>query len=54
MWAYLIAIAGLTALCAAWVLFQQWIARVDPEQGDCAVRRGGCGGCGCSNPKGSD
>jgi hypothetical protein len=40
MWAYLIAIAGLTALCAAWVLFQQWIARVDPEQGDCAVRRG--------------
>ncbi len=54
MWGYLIAIAGLAALCGAWVLFQQWLARVDPEQGDCEMGRCGCGGCGRSNPKGSD
>jgi hypothetical protein len=54
MWAYLIPAAGLAALCAAWVLFQQWLARVDPEQGDCVMKRCGCGGCGRSNPKESD
>jgi len=40
---HLLAILGLAALCGAWVLFQRWLARVDPERGPQAT---GCGGCG--------
>ena len=39
---YLLAIAGLVALCAAWVLFQLWLQRVDPGF---RGLQGGCGGC---------
>ena len=43
MLGYLLAIAGLAALCAAWVLFQLWLQRVDPEY---RGMKAGCGGCG--------
>jgi hypothetical protein len=43
MWGYIWSILALGALCAAWVLFQRWLERVDPQ-----CRRiedgGGCGG----------
>ena len=38
----LLAILSLGILCGAWVVFQRWLARVDPDlaqQGSC------CGGC---------
>lgn len=49
-----VAILAVAALCAGWVLFQRWIARLDPELpgikrscSGCAVPgAGGCkGGC---------
>lgn len=48
---HLLALIGITLLCAAWVIFQQWLKRVDPSKGDfqpgcgaCASNKGG-GGC---------
>lgn len=42
----LVAIAVLAVACAAWVVLQRWVARVDP--GNPGVERecdGGCGSC---------
>ena len=39
----LLAILGLTALCAAWVWFQIWLKRQDPDK---PSLHSGCGGCG--------
>ena len=41
---YLIAICGLSALCAGWVVLQRWIARVDPDLADSGHCGGGCCG----------
>ncbi|MBK1723971.1 hypothetical protein [Thiocystis violacea] len=40
---HLIAILGLALLCGAWVGFQRWLKRVDP---DGRHIESGCGGCG--------
>jgi hypothetical protein len=40
---HLLALIGLSLLCAAWVLFQRWLARQDPEKK--AGYRPGCGAC---------
>jgi hypothetical protein len=37
-----VAIAAVAALCAGWVLFQRWIARMDPELP--GIKRS-CSGC---------
>ena len=42
MWGELAAVIGLGLLCGAWVLFQRWIARADPEAP--GVEGGCCGG----------
>ena len=42
MLGYLLSIGGLIALCAAWVLFQLWLKRIDPGY---RGLQGGCGGC---------
>ena len=43
MLTHLFAILGLVALCAGWVLFQEWMKRIDPEKRE---YRPGCGACG--------
>ncbi len=40
---YLLPLLGLVALCAAWMLFQLWLARQDPEKAE--GYRPGCGAC---------
>ena len=47
---YLIAILGLAALCGVWVMFQNWLGRLDPEPDDEPPRPrcGGCSGCDAS------
>ena len=40
---YLWPILGLGALCAAWVLFQLWLRRVDPGGANLKRRCGNCG-----------
>jgi hypothetical protein len=37
---YLLAIVGLAALTALWVVFQLWLQKLDPDQKDRCV---GCG-----------
>lgn len=55
MWVHLVSILGLTALCAAWVLFQLWLKRHDPLQGDFEKRcKGGCSGCSCEAGESAD
>jgi len=44
MTTHILALLGLVALCAAWVLFQQWLVRQDPERGE--AFKPGCGACG--------
>ena len=48
---YILPILALVALLYAWVLFQEWLKRKDPDQ----FYRPGCGACGsngsCSTPK---
>lgn len=39
---HLLALIGLTLLCAAWIQFQLWLKRVDPDKGD---YQPGCGAC---------
>jgi len=41
---HIFALIGLVALCAAWVLFQQWLVRQDPERKE--AFKPGCGSCG--------
>ncbi len=48
MWSGLLAILGLGLLCGGWVLFQRWIARVDPEAP--GVEGGCCGSSGGDTP----
>ena len=43
MLTHLLSIIGLVALCAAWVSFQLWLKRRDPDH--CGLEAG-CGGCG--------
>lgn len=45
MWTHLFAILGLAALCAGWVLFQQWLRQVDPTADKSADSCTGCGSC---------
>ena len=47
MWSGLITVVGLGLLCGGWVLFQRWIARVDPEAPGV---EGGCCGSGRETP----
>jgi len=42
MWTHLLSILGLAALCAAWVMFQLWLKRQDPEL---EKRCHNCGSC---------
>ena len=51
---YLLGILGLVALCAGWVLFQEWLKRVDPEQGSFKSGCSGCGSCSCRHEKEKD
>ena len=51
MLTHLFAILGLVALCAAWVLFQLWLKRVDPEQCDSNKGCMGCGSCSRSHSR---
>ncbi len=44
MLTYLLSIIGLAALCAAWVAFQLWLKKTDPDHCELEVRCGGCGG----------
>ncbi|MDH3756693.1 MAG: hypothetical protein OEV10_04735 [Gammaproteobacteria bacterium] len=51
MTSYLLPLLAIVALCAAWAVFQQWLAVHDPD----AKRRSlKCGGCGrrdeCNDP----
>jgi hypothetical protein len=51
MTSYLLPLLAIVALCAAWAVFQQWLAAHDPD----AKRRPlKCGGCGrrdeCNDP----
>ncbi len=39
---YLLGLIGITLLCAAWMKFQLWLKRVDPER---RSFRPGCGAC---------
>ncbi len=39
---HFLALIGLTLLCAAWILFQLWLKRLDPSKGD---YQPGCGAC---------
>jgi len=49
---YLIAILGLGALCAGWVIFQRWLGKLDPDPDEDAPKSK-CGGCsGCNPDKG--
>ena len=48
---YLFGILGLVALCAGWVLFQEWLKRVDPEKGSFKAGCAGCGSCSCESEK---
>ena len=48
---HLLAILGLAALCAGWVLFQQWLKRMDPEKEDYRPGCGACGSSGCKSEK---
>ena len=42
MLTHFLAILGLVTLCAGWVLFQEWLKRIDPQKGE---YRPGCGAC---------
>jgi hypothetical protein len=48
---HLFGILGLVALCAGWVLFQEWLKRVDPEKGNFKAGCAGCGSCSCESEK---
>ncbi|MCP4992542.1 MAG: hypothetical protein GY934_01970 [Gammaproteobacteria bacterium] len=51
MLVHIISLAGLILLCVAWVLFQQWLTRQDPER--YGGYQPGCGACGkgsCNTP----
>ena len=39
---YILGLIGITLLCAAWMKFQLWLKRVDPER---QGFRPGCGAC---------
>jgi hypothetical protein len=45
MWGHVLAILALVVLCGAWVLFQRWLGRVDPDGQTIEDRCGGCGSC---------
>ncbi|MEA3291824.1 MAG: hypothetical protein U9Q71_05910 [Pseudomonadota bacterium] len=51
---HLLSITGLVALCAAWALFQQWLKRVDPDQGDYEARCARCESSSCKPRKDKD
>lgn len=41
---YLVGLLAMTALCAAWGIFQVWLSRHDPEANQCLRN---CGSCNC-------
>ncbi|MEW7977004.1 MAG: hypothetical protein AB2814_06055 [Candidatus Sedimenticola endophacoides] len=50
---HLLALLGLSLLCALWVLFQRWLLRREPGRGE--AYRPGCGACankGCAEREG--
>lgn len=43
MWGYVLSVLGLSVLCGLWVVFQRWIARLDPGAPGVEGRCGNCG-----------
>jgi hypothetical protein len=43
---HILALIGITLLCVAWIKFQLWLKRVDPDKGD---YQPGCGACASNN-----
>lgn len=39
---YILALLGITLLCALWIKFQLWLKKVDPQRNDF---KPGCGAC---------
>ena len=39
---HILSLIGLSLLCVLWLIFQQWLARQDPEY---KGYQAGCGGC---------
>jgi len=54
MLTHLFAVLGLSALCAAWVLFQLWLQRVDPRADEAGRSCSGCGNCGSKSAEQDD
>jgi len=50
---YLMALLGITLLCALWMKFQLWLKRLDPERDGFKPGCGACksGSCGTAPPK---
>lgn len=48
---YILALIGITLLCAAWVKFQLWLQRIDPQRGGYRPGCGSCRGGSCSASK---
>jgi hypothetical protein len=46
---YILALIGITLLCAAWVKFQLWLKHIDPDRGDFHPGCGACQGGSCGN-----
>jgi hypothetical protein len=47
---YLLALIGITLLCALWMKFQLWLKRVDPEREGFKPGCGACKGGSCATP----
>jgi hypothetical protein len=48
---YILALVGITLLCAAWVKFQLWLQRIDPQREGFRPGCGSCQGGSCSAGK---
>ena len=51
---HLLALIGLTLLCAAWIMFQLWLKRVDPNKGEFQPGCGACQSSSCSKSGNTD
>lgn len=51
MTSYLVALLSVVVLCAAWALFQLWLARHDPEANQ-RLRK--CGDCRCDGDESAE
>ncbi|MFK5987148.1 MAG: hypothetical protein QM479_17195 [Pseudomonadota bacterium] len=50
MLTYVLVLIGLPVLCVLWILFQSWLAKINPEY---KGYQAGCGGCNRSCGKAS-